>query len=48
VNSYLLFLLAAFIVGGTTLGRRPLQNPLLLVGVSFVAAAAFWSYRVIG
>jgi hypothetical protein len=48
MTPYLLFLLTAFVIGGTRLARRPMRSPLLVVAVSMVAAAAYWSYRVIG
>jgi hypothetical protein len=41
------FLFMCFLVGGTTLGRTALRRPILLLAVSVVFAASYYSLRVI-
>lgn len=42
------FMLGMFVLSGTKLGRRYLARSWVVVGFSAVAAASYWSLRVIG
>lgn len=41
-----LYLIGAFVLGGTSVGRRLLERPLALIVLSVLIAASFISIRV--
>jgi hypothetical protein len=47
VQVLVVLLLGAFVLGGTRLGRWIRSNPVVLVTLSTVAAASYYSLRVI-
>jgi hypothetical protein len=42
-----ILLIGAFLVGGTSLGRRLREQPFLLVPLCTLAAASYYSFRVV-
>jgi hypothetical protein len=42
-----ILLIGAFVLGGTALGQRLRDHPLVLVALSTLAAASYYSLRVI-
>jgi hypothetical protein len=47
MNFLVMFLLAAFIAGGTGLGRWVRERPIVLIFISALVAASFYSIRVV-
>lgn len=45
---YIAFLIGTFVIAGLPIGDRPLRRPILLIGLSVLVGASFWSRRVIG
>jgi hypothetical protein len=43
----ILLLIGSFLIGGTSLGRRLRERPLLLVPLCTLAAASYYSYGVV-
>ena len=44
---FVAFLLIAFFLGGTRLGRRVRERPVLLMAFCFLAATSFYSLSVV-
>ena len=44
---FLIFLITAFIVGGTSIGRPVRSRPMLLLLGCAVVGASYYSYRVV-
>ena len=41
------FLFACFLLGGTRFGEPLLRRPVLMIGISTVVAASYWSLRML-
>jgi hypothetical protein len=46
VTFFVAFLIVAFAIGGTPLGRWSRRHPFIVVAASTLAAASFYSLRV--